>query len=225
MTSSHHGSYHEAPTLQWTLLIIAVCGVVAVHMPWHVHDVAAFSNNAFDLAEFVSLHPTAQAENPALLSSILLRLPLVLLPIILTLIANRLRDERSRWIWRGVALLVALRLNPPVDFYRGPGDVSLNERQLGYMMIAAIVLVIVAIASHRWLMRYELQLAAALWLIIVVVSIEGWRRATNIVESLQIEVGIGAGIILIVVLALLSIALIIQSLRQPTHQTAEQLAN
>ncbi|MCI0710276.1 MAG: hypothetical protein L0154_08955, partial [Chloroflexi bacterium] len=181
-----------SPTTVWMLLLVGLLGVIAVHIPWHVHDVAAFSLNAFDLAEWVSLHPATRAENPALLSSILLRLPLVLLGISITLSANFLRDERLRWIWRCVALLVVFRLNPPIDFYRSPNGVSLNEQHLAYLTYAGIGLVLLIIAIGRRIRPFYFPLMTILWIVMVVASWEGLSRATRTIESLQIDVDYGA---------------------------------
>lgn len=189
-----HISREFSSTLVWGMLIAAVMGVIAVHIPWHVHEVAAFTLNAFDLAEWVSLHPATRAENPPLLSSILLRLPLVLLGLSTALSANFLRDERLRWIWRLAALLVVLRLNPPIDFYRSPNGVSLNAQHLAYLTFAGIGLVLIIIAIGRRIRPFYFPLMAALWIVILAVSWEGLSRATRTIESLQIDVGYGAGI-------------------------------
>ena len=187
-----------SPTIVWALIGASLLGVVAVHMPWHVHDVAAFSLNAFDLAEWVSLHPATRAENPALLSSILLRLPLVLLGISIALSANFLRDERLRWIWRFVALLVVFRLNPPIDFYRSPNGVSLNEQHLAFLTYAGIGLVLLIIVIGRRIRPFYFPLMTLVWVVIIVVSWDGLSRATRTVETLQIDVGYGAGIYLLI---------------------------
>jgi hypothetical protein len=184
------------------MLVAGVLGVIAVHIPWHVHEVAAFSLNAFDLAEWVSLHPTTRAENPPLLSSILLRLPLVLLGLSIALSANFLRDERLRWIWRLAALLVVLRLNPPIDFYRSPNGVSLNEQHLAYLTFAGIGLVLVIIAIGRRVRPFYFPLMTIIWIVIVVVSWEGLLRATRTIESLQIDVDYGAGIYILIGIAI-----------------------
>lgn len=187
-----------SPTTAWVLLSASLLGVVAYHLPWHVHDVAAFTLNAFDLAEWVSLHPTTRAESPALLSSILLRLPLVLLAGSIALGANFLRDERLRWVIRGVALLVALRLNPPVEFYRAPGEVSLNEQHLAYFTAMGLSLVLMLIVVGQRIRPVFYPVMAGLWVLIGGLSLEGLARATRIVESLQIEVAYGAGIYLMI---------------------------
>ena len=191
---------HIPPTLIWGILLTSLLGVVAVHMPWHNHAVAAFRLNAFDLAEWVSLHPTVRTENPTLWSSMLLRWPLLGLGWSMALSANHLRDERWQWIWRGVAVLVVLRLNPPLEFYQGSaGD---NEQQLGYLMLVGLLGIGLMLVGKLWLMRPYFPVLLVIWLMIGYTSWEGLRRATNVVKSLAIEVDYGGGFYLLLLLTI-----------------------
>ena len=189
---------HIAPTLIWGILLTSLVGVIAVHMPWHNHAVAAFRLNAFDLAEWASLHPTVRTENPTLWSSMLLRLPLLGLGWSMALSANHLRDPRWQWIWRGIAILVILRLNPPLEFYKGTGGA--NEQQLGYLMLAGLLGVGLVSVGKKWLNPIYLPALLIIWLMIGYTSWEGLRRATNVVKSLAIEVDYGGGFYLLMVL-------------------------
>lgn len=191
-------SQHITPTLVWGILLTSLLGVVAFHLPWHNHVVAAFRLNAFDLAEWASLHPTVRAENPSLWSSMLLRLPLLGLGWSIALSANHLRDERWQWIWRGIAVLVVLRLNPPLEFYKGTGGD--NEQQLGYLMIGGLVGIGLFFVAKRWLTQIYFPAVLVIWLIIGYASWEGLRRATNVVKSLVLEVDYGGGFYLLIIL-------------------------
>lgn len=197
--------YH--PTLQWGLVVCGLLGVMAIHMAWHVHPVAAFTNNAFDLAEFTSLHPATQAESPALLSSILLRLPLVLLAVAIALAANRLRWVKARWLWRGFALLVALRLNPPQSFYKSPSTASLNDKNLAQMTALGVGLVLAVILLGRWLQAIDYPLLIIIWGGMALAGWQGLSRSTRTIESLQIDVSYGAGFYGLLVVAALAIGL------------------
>jgi hypothetical protein len=101
---------------------------------------------------------------------------------------------------------VALRLNPPVDFYRSPSSVSLNERHLGYLTFIGLgavgaVMLIRRIWPRNW-GRIAYPLLIGVWLAILFTSWSGLNRATHIVESLQVQVNYGAGIYTITALAL-----------------------
>lgn len=191
----------------WGMALLGLGGVVAVHLPWHVHPVAALTNNAFDLAEFASLHPATRAENPALLTSLLLRLPLALLAASIALAANRFNTAQARWLWRGMALLVALRLNPPIDFYRNPTGVSLNEQHLAALTALGLGLVLGVIVLGRWLRPLDAVWQSGLWLALGLSGWIGLGRATTTIETLQIEVTYGAGIYVLLALTVLAITL------------------
>jgi hypothetical protein len=181
--------------LAWLVLICALLAVAAYHMVWQTHKVAAFNSNAFDLAEWVSLHPTVRAESPVLFTSLLLRLPLIILPLVMVLATTALTSEKARWIWRGVAFLVVLRLNPPVDFYPW-GDGSPNDQQLGYLTAAGLGAVLVFIIVGKWLKFLWQPLAAILLIASLIVSIEGYNRAQKVLGSIQIETDLGGGLVL-----------------------------
>jgi hypothetical protein len=200
------------PTSQkplWGILLSVLLALIAYHMPWHVHPAAAFSNNAFDLAEAASLHPTVRAESPTLLTALMLRLPLIGLALMATLTANQLIDERWRWIWRGIAVLIVLRLNPPIGFYPFNGG-SENDQQLGMLMFGGLILVGSAILTSRWGRPLYHPLMIVLASAIIMISINGYNRATDVMESLALQLSTGAGILLfsLLLIAILSLTLI-----------------
>ena len=49
-------------------LLLWITAFAAFHMAWTAHESAAFTLNAFDLAEQVSIHPAIRAESPPLRS-------------------------------------------------------------------------------------------------------------------------------------------------------------
>lgn len=196
---SHIDIQTKSQKYLWGILAATLLSLIAYHMPWHVHPAAAFSNNAFDLAEATSLHPTVRAESPILFTSLLLRLPLIALALIAVLAANQLADERWRWIWRGIAILIVLRLNPPIDFYPYGGG-SENDQQLGKLMLGGLLLVGVAILTKRWQRPLYHPLILFIVVSTIIISINGYNRATDVMESLALQLSTGAGIFLFVVL-------------------------
>ncbi len=192
----------NTPRLPWYMLIFAMLAMIAYHMPWHLHSTAAFSNNAFDLAEAASLHPHVRNESPALYTSLLLRLPILFLAFIVVLNAARLNDERARWFWRGVAVLFVLRLNPPVEFYPY-GSGSINDQQLGKLMIAGLFIVAILSFAGRWLkfLYHPLMLIATA--VMPYLGNKGLERATDLFENgLALELDTGAGLIFFVGLSI-----------------------
>lgn len=192
--------------LAWLVLWCALLGVIAYHMVWQTHKVAAFSSNAFDLAEWVSLHPTVRAESPALFTPLLLRLPLIFLAGVIAASSSVLQAEKGKWIWRGVALLVVLRLNPPTDFYPWGGG-SPNDQQLGRLTAIGLVVLLVIIAGGRWFWK---PISIGLLTASLVTALEGYHRAQKILNSIQIYTEIGGGLVLYMgVLALAGLAVFI----------------
>ena len=189
----------------WRMVVLVLC-LGAYHLPWTTHNVAAFTNNAFDLAEFMSLHPSVRAESPALYTSLLLRLPVLLIAGMIMLTAAQLNSEKAQWIWRALTFLVILRLNPPTIYYPFGGG-SPNDQQLGNMMFGGLVFVgLLLVLTLVWRNRYALAgLNIVLAVMTIVVSVVGYDRSMNVIDALQLDVGIGGGYVLLIALIVLVI--------------------
>lgn len=199
MTKSH--SRHIQRLLCGLLLLL-----VAYHLPWHTHRAAAFSNNLFDLAEFVSLHPQIQAESPTLYTSLLLRLPIIFIGLMFGLTAAQISPPLAQWLVYGVAALVILRLNPPAIFYPYGGG-SANDQQLGKMMLAGLIILALLIATNRYLKPYYPYTMTLLILAGLAIAMLGFRRADDLIQNgLILHVKTGAGLF---VYAFISLALLI----------------
>jgi hypothetical protein len=184
------------------IIMTLLCAFGAYHMPWVTHAAAAFTNNAFDLAEFMSLAPAVQAESPALLTSLLLRLPIVLVAALLSLTASQLRSEKAKWLTHGGALLMVLRLNPPTVYYPFGGG-SLNDQQLGDMMLGGLAFILVLIVLSHWLKSWlYAPITTVLAIVTAGVALQGWSRSLDVIEGLQLDVQTGGGMILFVGLLL-----------------------
>ncbi|NDJ86333.1 MAG: hypothetical protein GYB66_10635 [Chloroflexi bacterium] len=193
----------------WLVLVVALGAVIAYHMPWHVHPAAAFSNNAFDLAEFASLHPDVRNESPKLFTTLLLRLPLIFLGMVITLTAVQLSDVRWQWIWIGVALLIVLRLNPPRVFYPFGGG-SINDQQLGYLTIAGLIAIMFSWGAGRWLSGLYHPLMIVIVAVMLGVALNGYARATDLLQNkLALQIDAGGGLFLFVFLGLVLIGLVL----------------
>lgn len=113
-------------------LLLALAGYL---LPWVTAPNSAMTLNAFDLAEWTSLHPLQQQAMPPLIAPLLLRAQLAILAVAITLWSTS-RKERS------LALLFALALSvvqlPPPEFLNNVADP--NYRQLLFLAIATISL-------------------------------------------------------------------------------------
>ncbi len=187
-----------------TDLLVMLVLLMAYVSPWVLAEGASLSLNAYDLAEWSSLHPAARSAQPALLPSLLLRLPLACTAIALACVA-----ADSPRTWRALGLLGSLAaviaLLPPLEFLRG-GTGDANYQQLlalaGLSLVGAATVYFGAgflVTNHIILALTMLGLGSGLW---------GWYQGCRLIEGFEIAVYPGPGPIL---LAAASIVLIIFS--------------
>jgi hypothetical protein len=211
----------------WWIITCLILATVCYYLPWYTHDTAGFTMNGFDLAEWTSLHPAVRSESPPMLTSFLLRAPQVVLAVALALAANQLDDERWRWILRAGAVLLALRMIPPKEFFDGATD-DPNYRQMAWLTGAGLLLVMIAIPLYRVPKRWQAWSLAGMLLFGVIVSWMGLSRASTLLDNFEIDVQVGFGILGLSVLSVLT-ALIalwpqIRTLRMfRQRQTAPQI--
>lgn len=164
---------------------------LCLYLPWFAHETAGFTMHGFDLAEWTSLHPATRSSRPPMLTSFLLRLPHILLPIAAALAAAALPGPRARGAVRMVAALLVLRLLPPIEFFRG-AVADPNYRQM--MLLTALGLLSVAVMFA--LPRHMIGAALAIALVVAVAT--GWwglSRAGVLLDNFEIDVQVGAGVV------------------------------
>jgi hypothetical protein len=178
----------------WLVIAGLIVATACYELPWYVHDTAAFTTNAFDLAEWASLHPAVRSSSPPLLTSFLLRFPQTALIFALALAANGLHDPRSRWVWRAVALVPALRFFPPSDFFTG-ASADPNYRQMLLLFALCAGSVLIAILLERAPARVQFALLIVALAAGVIAGWWGLSRAGVLLDNFEIDVSIGAGVI------------------------------
>jgi hypothetical protein len=71
-------------------LYLAVALMFALYLlPWLVNPAVSLTPNGYELAEWTSLHPAVRGAEPPLLTSLLLRLPLVCLALVVAFTTRR----------------------------------------------------------------------------------------------------------------------------------------
>jgi hypothetical protein len=92
---------------------LLLLGCAAYCLPWLTNPGSGLSLGAYDLAEWTSLHPAVRSGNPALLTTLLLRLPLACLGLIISigLLRGKLGFAFLLIVLTGIALL------PPLEFF------------------------------------------------------------------------------------------------------------
>lgn len=166
--------------------------LACIYAPWYTHSTAAFTLNAFDLAEWTSLHPAVRASSPALLASFLLRAPQLTLVAALALLANGFGDARARWLLRAAALLIALRFLPPREFF-GSAASDPNFRQMMLLTALSMGSVLAAILAQGLAPRWRGLLVATLLALGVGAGWWGLARAHTLLDNFEIAVSVGVG--------------------------------
>ena len=188
----------------WVLMLL-VGALIAYHLAWYAHASAGFTTNAFDLAEWASLHPAVRSSSPPLLTSFLLRLPLIMLVGALALAANDLDDPRIRWIARLVIALPLLRLIPPKDFFTTASS-DPNYRQMALLVVLGGGLWLVSPLLGRLPGRWQVGLLGTMVLASVLTGWAGLARTHLLLDNFEIHVTLGPGLPLYIMACLGALA-------------------
>lgn len=186
------------PYRHW-LVIGWLAAFVAFHSAWTSHKAAAFTLNAFDLAEQVGIHPAIRAETPPLRTAGLLWFALPLMAGGIGGAALLYQDAPTRWALRGLAAAVALRVIPPEHALRAPRTLIEEDYSRQLLLLTLIGLGLVAltvlVGKTQKLWIWETILCG----LGIVLPLIGFKRAFDLLHELQLDVHIGAGMVIYVV--------------------------
>lgn len=121
------------------LAVFTLLALAAYVIPWVVNPGMGLTLGAYDLAEWASLHPEVRNASPALLTSLLLRLPLMCLAVIIGFASPTPALRTSGW-YLMLALLLFLVASslPPLEFFtEARGDT--NYQQQFWLTLGALV--------------------------------------------------------------------------------------
>ena len=185
----------KRPSAQLLLPLVTLAAIVALYLPWGWHPNASLSPNVHDLAEWISLSPQAQAQNPPLLGSLLLRGSVAMLAVLAGMqIARPSRRSSVGLTVLGLAIAVGLAftLFPPLDFLSDPGN--LNYRQQFLAAIIALVGILgLIIASGRLPVRIWNGLGLLIALGAGLVAVLGLVLAGELFATLGVSLTVGGG--------------------------------
>ena len=179
----------------WPWLPIAL---VAYYLPWVWHPAAALTANAYDLAEWVSIHPAVRNGDPPLVAPFLLRAVLAGLALLCGLSAIRVQKWWVRWLYGALAVILAITLLPPPDFFRGAGD-DPNYRQQFGLAVGTFIVLTLFFGLRRRLARYSWLLEAIVVSAALIAGCAGVVMALRIIQSLGVAVTLGGGIVVLFV--------------------------
>ena len=116
------------------IIIIIPIALLAYLIPWAVNTSTGLTLGAYDLAEWLSLHP---ATHPTRLPSLFLRGQLLLITLSIALSVNKPLFTIGWWLRLIAVLLLTVAQLPPPEFLAWTGD--LNQRQQAMLAIASLV--------------------------------------------------------------------------------------
>ena len=118
--------------MMYGLLLLALLGYI---LPWIVAPTAAMTLNAFDLAEWTSLHPMQRQASVPILVPLLLRMQLPIIGILIVLVT---KGSRVKLIGILAVALMSLAQLPPPEFLRNTADPNYQQQfALAALTVAA----------------------------------------------------------------------------------------
>lgn len=136
--------------VEWFGATLVFVAAVGYWLPWLANRSAALSANALDLAEWVGLAPAQRQMSPPMPASLALRGVLVILALLFALRGRALRH----WLFWIIALILALTLTPPLEFFRGQ-FADPNYQQFAGLVLSALIGigVVFVFRQARWAWR------------------------------------------------------------------------
>ena len=170
--------------LQFSLLMTLLAGLL---LPWLLAPNAPMTLNAYDLAEWASLHPAQRATNPPLLAPLLLRAQLLILCVLVGLVARGKLEKRAAAL---VIFTLAVAQLPPIEFVNDIGN--LNYRQQFGLALSSLLL---GMAALCWMdARWRRLFVAGLSLLGALTTLAGASLALDVFASLASGGSAGLGI-------------------------------
>lgn len=169
------------PSTRW----IALLTLVAYALPWVANTGAALTLNAYDLAEWLSLHPVVRSASLPLLATFALRVLPLLIAVMVVFDRNSTRVERLAF-----PVLIALALLPPLDFFR-TGLTDPNFRQQFGLSMAALMLA--GLGNIRWLRDRGMWVQLIVSLGVIASGGYALMTGLELMRSFGLSVQIGIG--------------------------------
>ena len=179
------------PDFLWTLALFAA-QLISYILPWIVNSGVGLTFNAYDLAEWSSLHPTARFVEPVLFTPFLLRVTLSLFTLAWILMLVQLRIAWATWLAGGITLIVAIALLPPLEFFTVFRD-DINLQQQAALAVGTLLLGGISLSGV--FNRFQPWLSVGLLAAALVTGLVGLIRARTLMFALELPVQMGIGVI------------------------------
>ena len=176
----------------WPYLWLAIA-LIAYSLPWQWHTTHTLTLNAYDLAEWQSVLASSQDSLAALVASLSLRLPLLVMTVVFAYLTRGAADNLhliARWIIIGLLIIAQL---PPLTALTSIFRDANNAQQFtlaGLSLLMAIGISLRKSPVDKWLV-------IGLVAIFVIGGLFGIAQTMAAFNGLGITVMIGAGGVLL----------------------------
>lgn len=202
---------HTPSRLFWIMIGLAC---IAYTMPWVHHANHTLDLNAYDLAEWLALHPATWT---ARIPSLLLRGQLLILVALITW-RPYAGNRGGRWLIATMAGVLIVAQLPPLDFVSNTND--LNQRQQ-FALAFSSTLITIAGLSHLF-MQYRTHIVMLLGVFgIGSIGVALWQALMLMpAYGLATQLGLGGGLML-----LSYFGIVVQSYTADRQNAKEPLAS
>ena len=177
-------------------LILKFMLLVSLGLSWIVTDAVALTANLYDLAEWLTLHPTTRSMGQWLPQPFTLRMLFVLLGW--SILIEGYEKSHLRSICYLIVGLMILPIAPPIEFLRG-NLADWNYRQQFFLLILyGVGLLVLARLRNKYLSRgiHLIGFPLAVW---------GGYSGNSYMASFQFDVRFGMGFMLFIFLSIVSV--------------------
>ncbi len=176
--------------LWWLFIFLAL---IAYSLVWADTPTQGMSLNAYDLAEWVSLHPST---HPVRLPSLFVRLQLT---IVCWMIAFAFQKQSTIHSWLSVLAIIVLSIAqlPPFEFFLSARD-DLNYTQ--QFILSSVSLLAIIFSRWKRLLSYQTLLLSLLLIIGIVTTFIGVSESLRLLASVQQPATCGLGAPLLITL-------------------------
>lgn len=185
----------QIKTLLWWMLV--GLALLSYCLPWVHNPGISLSLNAYDLAEWATLHPAIRAASPSLMTSLLLRLPLPALAL-----AIALSSLQSKSLKLMLICIAAVALLPPLEFFSSNLE-DINYRQQFILAMSTLLGGVFGLTGFSQKRRYIL--AIALLAVGLLTTLIGVTQAYGLLVEFLLPVQYGIGSLAMMVASALMI--------------------
>lgn len=171
-------------------LLLLTVAFLSYLLPWVVNPPAGLTLHAYDLAEWTSLHPQVRSVEPILMTTALLRIPMLCLAIIMALMSSQ---KNAGWL-RIVVVIFAVGLLPPLESVRQLDNANYRQQFLW----STLAIISIGVSFVPIIRIYWRQGAIFIALISIVSGIVGLYQAIGLMQAFIMPANLGIGSIIFV---------------------------